>query len=222
MKAALKPDSLAFAREFFSCREPDVLAALRQSSVGIAGAGGLGSNVAVSLARAGVGRLVIADFDKVEPSNLNRQQYTIDQVGERKVEALRDNLLAINPYSLYEVHDVRVTRRNAARIFARVDVLVEAFDRAEAKEMLIETCLAKFPGRPIVAASGLAGYGGNRRVHTRKMGNLHICGDEASQCPKGISPMAPRVALVAAMQANLVVELLVKMRGRHLSGKAKK
>jgi len=170
--------------------------------------------VAVSLARAGVGRLVIADFDKVEPSNLNRQQYFIDQVGERKVETLRDNLLAINPYSLYEIHDARVTRRNAAKIFARVDVLVEAFDRAEAKEMLIETCLTRFPGRPIVAASGLAGYGGNRKIHTRRMGNLYICGDEESQCPKGVSPMAPRVALVAAMQANLVVELLVKMRGR--------
>jgi len=218
MKATLKPDSLAFAREFFSRREPAVLAVLRQSSVGIAGAGGLGSNVAVSLARAGVGRLVIADFDKVEPSNLNRQQYFIDQVGERKVEALRDNLLAINPYSLYEVHDVRVTRRNAAKIFARVDVLVEAFDRAEAKEMLIETCLTRFPGRPIVAASGLAGYGGNRKIHTRRMGNLYICGDEESQCPKGVSPMAPRVALVAAMQANLVVELLIKMRGRHVTG----
>jgi sulfur carrier protein ThiS adenylyltransferase len=215
MKAVLKPDSLAFAREFFSRREPDVLAVLRQSSVGIAGAGGLGSNVAVSLARAGVGRLVIADFDKIEPSNLNRQQYTIDQVGERKVEALRDNLLAINPYSLYEAHDVRVTRRNAVKIFARVDVLVEAFDRAEAKEMLIETCLTRFPGRPIVAASGLAGYGGNRKIHTRRMGNLYICGDEESQCPKGVSPMAPRVALVAAMQANLVIELLVKMRSRH-------
>jgi sulfur carrier protein ThiS adenylyltransferase len=218
MKATLKPDSLAFAREFFSCREKAVLAVLRQSSVGIAGAGGLGSNVAVSLARAGVGRLVIADFDKVEPSNLNRQQYFIDQVGERKVEALRDNLLAINPYSLYEIHDARVTRRNAAKIFARVDVLVEAFDRAEAKEMLIETCLTRFPGRPIVAASGLAGYGGNRKIHTRRMGNLYICGDEESQCPKGVSPMAPRVALVAAMQANLVVELLMKMRGRHVQG----
>lgn len=217
MKAALKPDSLAFAREFFSRREPAVLAVLRESSVGIAGAGGLGSNVAVSLARAGVGRLVIADFDKVEPSNLNRQQYFIDQVGRCKVEALRENLLLISPYSLYEVHDVRVTRRNAAKIFARVDVLVEAFDRAEAKEMIIETSLARFPGRPIVAASGLAGYGMNRKLRTRRLGNLYICGDEESQCPKGVSPMAPRVALVAAMQANLVVELLIKMRGRHVT-----
>ena len=212
MTPVAKPGTLAFAREYFAHRDPAVLGVLRKSSVGIAGAGGLGSNVAIALARAGVGRLVIADYDKVEPSNLNRQQYFLDQVGERKVEALRENLLAINPYSLYDIHDVRVTRRNAAAIFGRVDVLVEAFDKAEAKEMLIEASLSKFPGRPIVAASGLAGYGGNRRVHTRRLGNLYICGDESSQCPKGISPMAPRVALVAAMQANLVVELLVRMR----------
>jgi sulfur carrier protein ThiS adenylyltransferase len=216
MTPVAKPGTLAFAREYFAHRDPAVLGVLRKSSVGIAGAGGLGSNVAIALARAGVGRLVIADYDKVEPSNLNRQQYFLDQVGERKVEALRENLLAINPYSLYDIHDVRVTRRNAAAIFGRVDVLVEAFDKAEAKEMLIEASLSKFPGRPIVAASGLAGYGGNRRVHTRRLGNLYICGDESSQCPKGISPMAPRVALVAAMQANLVVELLVKMRGGHV------
>ena len=82
--------------------------------------------------------------------------------------------------------------------------------------MLIETCLTRFPGRPIVAASGLAGYGMNRKLHTRRMGNLYICGDEERQCPKGVSPMAPRVALVAAMQANLVVELLMKMRDRYV------
>jgi sulfur carrier protein ThiS adenylyltransferase len=218
MTPLARTGTIAFAREYFAHRDEAVLAVLRRSSVGIAGAGGLGSNVAVALARAGVGRLVIADFDKIEPSNLNRQQYFVDQVGERKVEALRENLLAINPYSLYEIHDVRVNRRNATAIFGRVDVLVEAFDKAEAKEMLIEASLSKFPGRPIVAASGLAGYGGNCKIHSRRLGNLYICGDESSQCPKGISPMAPRVALVAALQANLVVELLVKMKGRHVQG----
>jgi sulfur carrier protein ThiS adenylyltransferase len=221
MKPIAKPGTIAFAREYFAHRDPAVLTVLRQSSVGIAGAGGLGSNVAVALARAGIGRLVIADFDKIEPSNLNRQQYFVDQIGERKVVALRENLLAINPYSIYEIHEVRINRRNATKIFARVDVLVEAFDRATAKEMLIDSYLARFPGRPLVAASGLAGYGLNRKLHTRRMGNLYICGDEESQCPKGISPMAPRVALVAAMQANLVVELLVKMRGRPPSGEGR-
>ena len=218
MRPVARPGTIAFAREYFAHRDPRVLSVLRQSSVGIAGAGGLGSNVAVSLARAGIGRLVIADCDRIEPSNLNRQQFFLDQVGERKVEALRENLLAINPYSLYEIHDVRINRRNAAKIFARVDVLVEAFDRAEAKEMLIEASLARYPGRPIVAASGLAGFGGNRKMHTRRLGTLYVCGYEESQTPRGISPMAPRVALVAAMQANLVIELLVRMRGRHVQG----
>jgi len=207
---------LEFAKDFFSGRDPAVLEALRRSAVGIAGAGGLGSAVAASLARAGVGRLVIADFDRLEPSNLNRQQYFVDQVGRVKVEALKENLLRVNPFSVYEVHEVRITRRNAASIFKAVDVLVEAFDKAEAKEMLIEACLRRFPGRPIVAASGLAGYGGNRKIHTRRMGNLYICGDEASQPARGVSPMAPRVGIVANMQANLVVELLVKMRGRRV------
>ncbi len=205
---------LTFAKKYFAHRDPAVLEALRRSSVGIAGAGGLGSNVAVALARAGVGRLVVADFDRVEPSNLNRQQYYVDQVGLTKVEALRENLLRVNPFSVYEVHEVRLTRRNSTEVFRAVDVVVEAFDRAAAKEMLIEAVLARFPGRPIVAASGLAGFGGNAKLHTRRMGNLWICGDEESQSPKGISPMAPRVALVAAMQANLVVEILVKMKGR--------
>jgi sulfur carrier protein ThiS adenylyltransferase len=213
----LKNEMIEFARKYFARRDALVLEALRRGSVGIAGAGGLGSNVAVSLARAGVGHLVIADHDKVEPSNLNRQQYFVDQVGLRKVEALRANLLKINPFAVYEIHDVRISRRNAARVFASVDVVVEAFDRAEAKEMLIEACLARFPGRPIVAASGLAGFGKNRKLHTRKLGNLYICGDEESQSPRGVTPMAPRVALVANMQANLVVELLVGMRGRSCS-----
>jgi sulfur carrier protein ThiS adenylyltransferase len=214
VKRAPKPGSLAFAKAYFARRDRRVLDVLRRSSVGIAGAGGLGSNVAVALARAGVGRLVIADCDRVEPSNLNRQQYFVGQVGERKVAALRENLLAINPFSVYEIHDVRITPRNAARVFARVDVLVEALDKAEAKQMLIEASLTAFPGRPVVAASGLAGYGCNRRIRSRRLGNLYVCGDESSQCPKGISPMAPRVALVAAMQANQAVELLVKMKGR--------
>jgi sulfur carrier protein ThiS adenylyltransferase len=210
---------IKFAEKYFSRRDPEILDILRRSSVGIAGAGGLGSNAAVSLARAGIGRLVIADFDTVEPSNLNRQQYFVDQVGRSKVEALRENLLKINPYSVYEIHNIRITKKNATRIFAMVDVVVEALDRASAKEMLIEACLSKFPGRPIVAASGLAGYGKNRKLHTRKLGNLYVCGDEETQSPRGITPMAPRVALVANMQANLVVELLVKMKGRRVRGR---
>jgi sulfur carrier protein ThiS adenylyltransferase len=195
--------------DLFAKRDPRVLAALRRSTVGIAGAGGLGSNVAISLARAGVGRLIIADFDRIEASNLNRQQYFIRQIGRLKVDALRENLRAINPFSEYTVHAVRVARRNVGRIFADAEILVEAFDKAEAKRMLIDTWLALHPDRPIVAASGLAGYGRNRKLRCRRLGSLYLCGDEESESPKGITPMAPRAAIVANLQANLVVELLV-------------
>lgn len=203
---------------FFAKHDPRVLAALRASTVGIAGAGGLGSNVAISLARAGVGRLIIADFDRIEPSNLNRQQYTTLQIGRRKVEALRENLRAINPFSEYTVHAERVTKRNVGRLFDDAEILVEAFDKAATKKMLIDAWLSRYPDRPIVAASGLAGYGKNRKLHTRRMGNLYICGDEESQCLPGISPMAPRVAIVANLQANLVVELLVDRKRTFAAG----
>ena len=204
----------AFAKRYFARRDQRVLGILRKSTVGIAGAGGLGSNVALSLARAGVGRLIIADNDRIEPANLNRQQYFVDQVGRKKVEALREILLRVNPYSTYMAHAVRVNARNVARLFGEADVMVEAFDKAAAKQMLIETWLTRFPDRPIVAASGLAGFGANGKLHTRRLGRLYICGDEQSQPQPGISPMAPRVAVVANFQANLVVELLVKKGGR--------
>lgn len=208
----------SLSEALFAKHDPRVLAALRASTVGIAGAGGLGTNVAVSLARAGVGRLIIADFDRVEASNLNRQQYFVRQIGRRKVDALRENLKAINPFSQCTVHAVRVTRANVGRIFGEAEILVEAFDKAATKRMLIDAWLTLHPDRPIVAASGLAGYGKNRKLHTRKMGSLYVCGDEESQCPKGISPMAPRVAIVANLQANLVVELLVDRKRRPAPG----
>ena len=204
------------AKALFSKHDPGVLAVLRGSVVGIAGAGGLGSTVAVSLTRAGVGRLILADFDKIEPSNLNRQQYFVEQIGRQKVEALRENLLKINPFGTYIIHDVKVTVRNAGRIFDEVDILVEAFDRAEAKHMLIDAWLSRHPDKPIIAASGLAGFGKTRKLRVRRMGSLYICGDEESQCAPGTSPMAPRVGIVANMQANLVVELLIKTRGAHV------
>ena len=194
----------------FSRHDPKVLSVLQESVIGIAGAGGLGSNVALSLARAGVGRLIIADFDKIEPSNLNRQQYSVRQIGLRKATALRANLKNINPFCKCAAHNVKITPSNAGVIFGEADILIEAFDKAEEKSMLIRTWLALRPLRPVIAASGLAGYGNNGGLRTRRMGSLYICGDGKSQCPAGISPMAPRVAIVANMQANLAVELLIK------------
>lgn len=201
-------------KDLFSKHDPAVLAALRGAVIGVAGAGGLGSNVAIALARAGAGKLILADFDKVEPSNLNRQQYSVRQIGLRKVKALQANLKSIAPFTRTEAHDVKVTRANAEKIFGAAGILIEAFDKAEEKSMLIDAWLQLHPDRPIIAASGLAGYGGNSKLRTRRLGSLYICGDGESQCRPGVSPMAPRVALVAAMQANLAVELLMKKKGR--------
>ncbi len=197
-------------KQFFSKHDPKILSILRNSAVGIAGAGGLGSNVAFSLARAGIGTLIIADFDKIEPSNLNRHQYFIEQIGRSKVEALLENLRKINPFSKYEIHNLEINDDNISDIFAGAEILVEAFDMAEMKKMLIESWVSQFPKRPIIAASGLAGFGKNEKLHTRKIGSLYICGDENTEVEEGISPMAPRVGIVANMQANLVLELLLK------------
>jgi len=199
-------------KEFFARHDPKVLRVLRQSAVGLAGAGGLGSNVAVALVRAGIGQLIVADFDRLETSNLNRQQYFWNQVGRVKVEALAENLRRIHPFTQITAHHVRLSRKNVARLFAGADLLVEAFDRAGQKQMLIETWIEAFPDRPVIAASGLSGYGGNRKIHERRVGNLYLVGDESSEPSPGVSPMAPRVGVVAHMQANLAVELLMKLR----------
>ncbi|MCD4828600.1 MAG: sulfur carrier protein ThiS adenylyltransferase ThiF [Candidatus Cloacimonetes bacterium] len=196
-------------KAFFAHHDRDVLAALRQATVGVAGAGGLGSTVALSLARAGVGRLIIVDFDTVEPSNLNRQQYTTDQVGRPKALALRDNLMAAQPFSRYDAGVERITPNNIERCFGDADLLIEAFDRAEEKAMLIEAWCSLHPDLPIIGASGIAGWGSNESLATRRYGNLWLCGDFESELEEGIAPMAPRVGIVANMQANLAIELLV-------------
>jgi sulfur carrier protein ThiS adenylyltransferase len=210
----LETDGPEFERRLFSKHDPAVLAILETSTVGIAGAGGLGSNAAVSLARAGLGTLIIADHDRVEPPDLNRQYFFSDQVGKPKVEAVLENLKRINPYSRCLAHRVRVEPGNVAAVFGAADILIEAFDRAEMKQMLVDTWLSLFPEKPIIVASGLTGLGKNRRLHTRKVGNLYICGDEETEVGEGISPMAPRVGIVANMQANLALELLVKKKGK--------
>lgn len=202
----------ALEKRFFAGHDPAILPILRASVVGIAGAGGLGSNAALALARAGVGKLIIVDSDRVEITNLNRQQYHWSQIGMPKVEALVANLRKANPFSEYVGIRRRITAANAARIFAEADLLIEAFDRADQKQMLIEAWIAHYPERPIIAASGLAGFGENSKIRQRRVGDLYICGDEVSEPRPGISPMAPRVGIVANMQANLTLELLVKRR----------
>ncbi|NJC89101.1 MAG: sulfur carrier protein ThiS adenylyltransferase ThiF [Desulfuromonas sp.] len=189
---------------------PGVHERVKQATVGIAGVGGLGSAAAIALARTGVGRLIIADFDLVEPSNLNRQQYFLDQLGLPKVYALRDTLARINPHVHVTACHLRLTPGNIAEIFGAVDVLVEAFDRADQKAMLAETFTARFPDRPLVAGSGMAGFGPANSITTRRVfGSLYLCGDGETAAAPGIGLMAPRVGIAAHHQANAVLRLLL-------------
>lgn len=182
---------------------------LRDKWVGIAGAGGLGSNCAVALARCGVGHLVVADFDVVSRSNLNRQHYYLDQVGMKKVKALKDNIARIDPEIEVVALDLKLDAFSLLQVFKSCQVLVEAFDHAAMKKMMIETVMAEMPEKWLVAASGLAGVGSNNLIRTRRFGRLFICGDGRSEVSREMSPLAPRVGMVASMQANQVLRILL-------------
>jgi sulfur carrier protein ThiS adenylyltransferase len=189
---------------------PGVHERVRRGTVGIAGLGGLGSTVALALARTGVGRLVLADFDVVEPSNLNRQQYGVDQIGQYKAEALGEVLAKANPYVSIAASVVFLEESNVLEVFAGVDVMVEAFDSAAAKAMLVKTFRRHRPDVPLVTASGLAGYGPANRIRTRRiLKNLYLVGDEETAACPGMGLMAPRVGIAAAHQANAVLRLLL-------------
>lgn len=182
---------------------------LKQKTVGIAGAGGLGSNCAVALARVGIGKLIIADFDTIIKSNLNRQYYFYDQIGQKKVLALKANIQRINPDILIDARVIKLTPQNIPNIFAACDVIVEAFDLADQKQMIIETVLELFPNKPIISGVGLAGFGDNLSLKTQKIDNLYICGDQENETSNQLPPLAPRVGIVSNMQANLVLEILL-------------
>ena len=183
---------------------------LSTKTVGIAGAGGLGSNCAVALARTGIGKMIIADFDILVESNLNRQYFFYDQIGMEKVIALKENIKRINPRIIVEVFSERVTPENIMRMYGKCDVLVEAFDQADQKRMLIEFAMVNMPKTPIVAGSGMAGFGESNSLHVEKFDNLYICGDGASEVSEINPPLAPRVGIVANMEANVVLEILLK------------
>ena len=186
---------------------------LSQFRVGIAGAGGLGSNCAVALVRSGIGTIVIADYDIIEEHNLNRQYYFSDQIGMMKTTALKENLNRINSDTCVLIHKKKLDKSNISEIFSGCDIIVEAFDSAEMKEMLIETVQTRMPGIPLVVASGLAGWGKNDIIRYRKIDDtLYICGDESSDVTDDLPPMAPRVGIVANMQANVVVEILMEKK----------
>lgn len=182
---------------------------LRESSVGIAGLGGLGSNAAVALARAGVGRLVLVDFDKVEEDNLDRQYYFLDQIGKFKVDALRDNIERINPEVKVEIHDLKLVKGSMEKPFSGVDVVIEALDDAKSKADFIEEIMLKLPDTPVVGVSGVAGYGHSDRIVTRRCGNLYLVYDEDARSSDDDVLVASRVALMANWEANLAIEILL-------------
>ena len=189
---------------------PGVHARLKQGIVGIAGLGGLGSTVAAALARVGVGTLILADFDVVEPSNLNRQQYDIGHIGMPKTAAITAVLNRINPYLTIQTHPIVLDRSNIPTIFRDVAVLIECFDRADQKAMLIESASEGLPDAFVIGGSGMAGFGDSNRIQTTRMGKkIFICGDLTTAVAPGRGLMAPRVGIAACHQANLAVDLIV-------------
>lgn len=179
------------------------------ATVAVCGLGGLGSNIAIALARAGIGRLILIDFDRVDITNLHRQQYKADQIGRYKTEALSDNLREITPYLQIQAVTARITEENFAELLHGADVICEAFDSARAKAMLVNGVLEAMPDKYLVAASGMAGMGPANAVHTRKMTkHFYLCGDGVSGVENSIGLVSPRVMLCAAHQAHTVLRIL--------------
>ncbi|MDA3057912.1 sulfur carrier protein ThiS adenylyltransferase ThiF [Campylobacter sp. VBCF_05 NA6] len=194
-----------FRAEIFARNPRGVSEILSRARVCILGAGGLGSNVAIMLARAGVGEFFIIDFDIVEPSNLNRQHYALKHLGSPKIEALKEQILEINPYAKVEILNEKLTAQNVREILRDEKIICECFDGAENKAM-IANLSAEYRDKIFVCASGMAGVGGANSIQTRKFGaNLYICGDSASGAGLENGLISARVMLCAAHQANTVI-----------------
>ena len=179
------------------------------ATVAVCGLGGLGSNIATALARSGIGKLLLIDFDCVDVTNLHRQQYKANQIGRYKAEALAENLLEIAPYTNVQTTTVRITEENFAELLKEADIVCEAFDHAESKAMLVNGVLEQLPHCYLVAASGMAGMNTPNTIRTRKiMKRFYLCGDEVSEAADSIGLVAPRVMLCAAHQAHTVLRIL--------------
>lgn len=189
---------------------PEIQRRLDEGRVAIAGLGGLGSNVAFALARIGIGHLHLIDFDKVDLTNLNRQQYFMEHVGMYKTDALKSELLRINPYLDIRTDCVRVTEMNLPDLFRLDDIVCEAFDVPENKAMLVNHFLELFPDKKLISASGMSGYESSNLVRTRRIArNFYLCGDEVTEPVYGKGLMAPRVAVCAAHEANMITRLIL-------------
>lgn len=179
------------------------------ATVAVCGLGGLGSNISIALARAGIGRLILIDFDRVDVSNLHRQQYKASQVGMLKTDAAAQNLKEISPYIELEVINEKVTAQNASELLKNADIICEAFDDALAKAELVNTVLEQLPNAVVVAASGMAGSGSPNEIKTKRISKrFYLCGDFKSEVKESDGLFAPRVMLCAAHQAHTVLRIL--------------
>ena len=196
----------------FDARFPDEMRKkLRGAKVAVAGLGGLGSNIAVMLARSGIGHLFLVDFDVVDVTNLNRQMYFISHLGLPKTEALPQILYQINPYLICESMRIKVTPENVRELFKEYPIVCEAFDKPDQKAMLVRELLMQCPETIVVSGNGMAGYGDTNDICTsQKMRRLYVCGDQKTDVGGGIGLMAPRVAACASHEANKVIQLIME------------
>ena len=211
MKNSKCIDKATLDRAFDERFPAEIKAKLNGARVAVAGLGGLGSNIAMMLARSGVGHLLLVDFDVVDVTNLNRQAYTIPQLGMPKPQAIRQLLDAVNPYLKYEERFVKVTPDNVKELFEGYDIICEAFDHPDQKAMLVNEVLTKLPGAIVVSGNGMAGYSDANDIQTRQvMKRLYVCGDGSTDALDGIGLMSPRVTVCAAHQTNKVIQLILQ------------
>ena len=177
--------------------------------VAVCGLGGLGSNIAISLARSGVGKLILVDFDRVDMGNLNRQQYKVSQLGMEKPTALFENLREIAPYVEIEAHCTKLDEANFSSILSSAQVICEAFDVPEDKSKLANFVLENLRDKVLISSSGLAGIDSANKIKTRTIAeNFYICGDGISDVDIHGTLFAPRVMLCAAHQSHLALQVL--------------
>lgn len=192
----------------------EIVSVLSKSTVAICGLGGLGSNIAMMLSRAGVGRLILIDFDTVNITNLHRQFYKTSQIGRKKAWALSENLKEIAPLTRLELHDTKITSDVVKDLLSDADIICEAFDKSDQKAMLVNTVLEAFPEKDLVAGSGMAGAGDVNEIITRQISkHFYLCGDAHTDVDEAGCLLPTRVMVCAAHQAHKIIQLLIKKNG---------
>lgn len=210
IRRGVMPEREVLRAMIASRNSPELNLALSKAVIGVAGLGGLGSNIALSLARVGVKKLVLADFDVVEPSNLNRQQYFVRHIGLKKTQALKELINDVNPFVEVETHDIFLDEKNVASVFGECEILCEAFDNVAGKAMILNEAGVSLKDKKIIGASGMAGHFSSNLIKTIKFAkNVYLCGDLTNEAKVGQGLMAPRVAICANHEANLAIRLLM-------------